>query len=136
MASATPHSAENNSPSSLTAIICDSCEDNGERPLLAALKETIRRLPHAVLVRTRCPFSQVWCHTRKTSAPRGAGQVVLVQRCTEARRPLGPAILVGPVATAEDVTVLTRWLESSSLAIDSLPPRLRRLQNTDHTNPN
>ncbi|MDA3630845.1 hypothetical protein OU415_35845 [Saccharopolyspora sp. WRP15-2] len=136
MASAEPHSAENNSLSGLTAIICDSCEDNGERPLLAALKETIRRLPHAVLVRTPCPFSQMWCHTRKISASRGAGQVVLVQRCTDTRRPLGPVIVVGPVETADDVALLTRWLETKPLAVASLPQRLRRLQNTEHTNPN
>ncbi|GAA2803801.1 hypothetical protein [Saccharopolyspora taberi] len=136
MATQARHSTENDSRSGLTAIVCDSCGDSGERPLLAALRETIRRLPHAVLLRTTCPLGRMWCHTRKISAPYGAGQVVLVQRCTDTRRPLGPVILVGPVETAEDVAELTRWLETRPLEVESLPRRLRRLQNAHRSNQN
>ncbi|MEV5539924.1 hypothetical protein AB0L13_24015 [Saccharopolyspora shandongensis] len=51
-----------------------------------------------------------------------------MQRCTSTRQPLGPTVLVGPVETAEDIAELTRWLETTPLAVDGLPQRLRRLQ--------
>lgn len=122
-------STENNSQTGFTAIFCDSCEESGELPLLDALRETIRRSPNGVLVRATCPLGRMWCHTRKISAPQATGQVVLVQRCTSStRRPLGPVILVGPVETGEDVAALTRWLETTPLAVDELPQRLRRIQ--------
>ncbi|MEV0089485.1 hypothetical protein [Saccharopolyspora sp. NPDC050642] len=121
-------STENNSQTGFTVIFCDSCGESGELPLLDALRETIRRSPNAVLVRAACPLDRMWCHARKASTPQATGQVVLVQRCTSTRQPLGPTILVGPVETAEDIAELTRWLETTPLAVDGLPQRLRRLQ--------
>ncbi|MEV0053117.1 hypothetical protein AB0H34_21735 [Saccharopolyspora shandongensis] len=50
---------------------------------------------------------------------------MLVQRCTSAHQPLGAVMLVGPVRTAEDLTALTRWLETTPENIDELPQRLR-----------
>ncbi|MEU5845322.1 hypothetical protein [Saccharopolyspora shandongensis] len=117
---------ENEAQTGFTAIFCGSCGESGELPLVAALRETVRRSPHGVLVRAACPLGHLWCHIRKTSTAHATGQVVLVQRCTSTRRPLGPIILVGPVETAEDIAELTRWLETTPATVDGLPQRLRR----------
>ncbi|MEV0704278.1 hypothetical protein AB0I53_41065 [Saccharopolyspora sp. NPDC050389] len=120
-----PHRrTESNPRTGFTVILCDSCEDDGQLPILAALRDTIRRCPNAVLVRANCPLGRLWCHTRKTTTLRAAGHLVLVQRCTIARQPLGAVMLVGPVRTAEDLTALTRWLETTPENIDELPQRL------------
>ncbi|CAM04064.1 hypothetical protein A8924_5182 [Saccharopolyspora erythraea NRRL 2338] len=50
---------------------------------------------------------------------------MLVQPCTSARKPLGAVMPVGPVHTAEDLTALTRWLETEPTTVDELPQRLR-----------
>lgn len=124
-------STENDSQTGFTVIVCDGCE-GGELPLLAVLRDTIRRSPNAVLVRARCPLGRLWCHARKISAPAESGHLVLVQRCTSTRRPLGPVIPVGPVETDEDLAALTRWLETTSLSTEDLPSRLRRIPSLRH----
>lgn len=129
------HSIEKGSHTGFTVVFCEDCEDgdcedNGELPILAVLRETIRRSPHGVLVRARCPLGRLWCHARRTSGP--AGRAVLVQPCTVGRRPLGTVIVVGPVRTADDLTALARWLESVPLAVTGLPPRLRQIANQRH----
>jgi hypothetical protein len=115
-----------------TVIACDDCTDDSELPVLAAFREMVRRCPHGVLVRANCPLVRLWCHTRKLSAPQATGPVVLVQRCTPARRPLGPVIAVGPLKTAEDLVTVTRWLETTPLTADGLPGRLRWTPNLQH----
>lgn len=124
------HSAEKDSHAGFTVVLCDDCEDDGELPILAVLRETIRRSSHGVLVRARCSLGRLWCHARKTSGP--AGRAVLVQPCTSSRTPLGTVILVGPVRTADDLAALARWLQSVPLTVTELPPRLCQIANQRH----
>ncbi|MCI2419797.1 hypothetical protein MOQ72_20325 [Saccharopolyspora sp. K220] len=113
-----------NSDTGFTVILCDSCGNNGQLPILGALRDTIRRCPNAVLVRAHCPLGRLWCHVEITSTPRTGGHLVLVQRCTGTREPVGAVMPVGPVRTTEDLTALTRWLETTPVSIDELPRRL------------
>ncbi|MGP4014783.1 hypothetical protein [Saccharopolyspora sp. 5N708] len=116
-----------------TVVLCDNCEHGGDLPVLSNLREVIRRCPHGVLIRARCPLGRLWCHTRKTAGP-SAGHVVLVQPCTSTRRPVGAVIPVGPVRSTEDLAALARWLESTPLSPAELPRRLREIPR--HTNSN
>ena len=106
-----------------TLIVCETCADAGPQDL-APLRETVRRSPHGVMVRVRCPLGTLFCHARKAVA--NAGRVVLVQPCTADRSPLGAAVVVGPVRTAADVAALVRWPEMTPIDEDTLPVRLRR----------
>jgi hypothetical protein len=121
----TPQSTRQHTNSGFTVALCDDCSNNGESSTLAVLQETVRRSTHAVLIRAHCPLRRLWCHTRKGA--RTAGHVVLVQRCTTSRKPLGAAIVVGPVRTADDITALAHWLESTPLTASELPARLRQI---------
>ena len=115
---------QEDAPTGFTVILCDTCGDR-ESPHLSSLRQTIRRTLHGMLVRVPCPFGQMWCHTRK--APGNGGPVLLVQPCTTDRRPLGPAILIGPVHTVEDFVSVARWLDTTPMDVDLLPSHLRRI---------
>lgn len=106
-----------------TAVICDTCADGGQD--LEPLRETVRRSPHGMLVRVHCPLGMVYCHAREAST--SAGRVVLVQPCTASRIPLGSAVIVGPVRTADDLAAVARWLETTPIDESALPARLRRI---------
>jgi hypothetical protein len=117
-----------NAPTGFTVVVCDTCDD--EPADLAVLRQTIRQSPHGMLVRAQCPLGRMWCHTRKTSGE--SGRVVLVQPCTTARAPLGAAIFVGPVCTADDLAAVARWLETSPTDAAALPPHLREILHPRH----
>ena len=104
-----------------TAVLCDDCQG---LPALDALRETVRRTPHGVLVRAPCQLGKLWCSTR-TKASGASGTVVLVQPCDVERRPTGPVIPVGPIRTRTDLAALTGWMTATPLTADSLPARLR-----------
>jgi hypothetical protein len=115
------------SKTGFTAVVCQACNTNPELPVMQTLREAVRRCPHGVLVSSTCPLGNLWCHTRNHN-PHTAGPTLVVQPCTTAtRQPVGPAILVGPLRTAEDLTALTRWLERQPSSHHGLPARLRRL---------
>ncbi|MER6987628.1 hypothetical protein ABT337_04880 [Saccharopolyspora hirsuta] len=116
-----------------TVVLCDSCEDGGELPVLAALREVIRRCPHGMLVRATCPLGRLWCHAGKVTGAL-SGHTLLVQRCTRSRSPVGEVMLVGPVRTAEDLAATARWLEPVPGDIDDLPRRLREIPRTSTSN--
>lgn len=105
-----------------TVIVCDTCADAGPQDL-APLRETVRRSPHGMMVRVHCPLGTLYCHARKAAA--NTGRVVLVQPCTVDRSPVGLAVVVAPVRTADDVAVLARWLETDPTDARALPVRLR-----------
>lgn len=114
--------SEHSPAAGFTVIVCDTCADGG-LPDIALLRETVRRSPHGMLVRAHCPLGTMLCHARKASA--NAGRVVLVQPCTTGRDPLGAAVIVGPVRTAEDLAALARWLKTTPVDVNTLPSRLR-----------
>jgi hypothetical protein len=52
------------------------------------------------------------------------GSLLLVQPCLTDRTPLGPAMWLGPVATAEDVAAVWHWLDVGGLRPSRLPAQL------------
>lgn len=129
MSRRTGNRAEENSPIGFTAILCGTC-DEGEPADLAVLRQTVRRTPHAMLVRAHCPLGQMWCQARST--PANAGRTLLVQPCTTGRVPVGSAILISPVRTVADLATVARWLETTPVDADALPPHLRQIQRPRH----
>jgi hypothetical protein len=112
---------EENAPTGFTVMLCDACGD-GEPPDLSSLRQTVRRTSHGMLVRVHCLLGRMWCRTREASGNRGV--VLLLQRCTTGRRPLGSAILVGPVRTVDDFAAVARWLDETPMDADLLPAHL------------
>ncbi|MBB3051527.1 hypothetical protein FHS23_002550 [Prauserella isguenensis] len=113
--------------SAFTVVLCDDCGGDEPAAALDALRDVVRRSPHAVLVRAHCPLGRLWCRARTKAHT--AGRVVLVQPCTTDRTPTGATVIVGPVRTAGDVAALTHWLESTPLTPGALPARLRQVEN-------
>ncbi|MDL5156985.1 hypothetical protein [Actinomycetospora termitidis] len=73
------------------------------------LRAAIRATPHGVLVRSGCLQG---CSTATTSA----GATVLVQPCDTHRRPVGPALVVGPLHEPADVAECCAWLRAGAPA--------------------
>ena len=117
-----------NPTTGFTAVVCHICSNDAELPVLQALRETIRRCPHGILLSAGCLLGQLWCHSGRNRTPRLAGPIVLVQPCTTTRQPVGPAIPVGPLRTAQDLAVLGSWLEQAPHDHNGLPARLREIR--------
>ncbi|SER34235.1 hypothetical protein SAMN05216188_110162 [Lentzea xinjiangensis] len=115
-----------NPAAGFTAAICGACSD-GEHDL-ELLREAVRRSTHGMLMRIDCPLGTMYCHGRKASA--SAGPVILVQPCTISRSPLGSAVIVGPVRTADDLAAVASWLGTTPIDGSGLPPRLRMIQHS------
>lgn len=120
---------DGHAPVGFTVVVCDTCDDEAPADL-AVLRRTVRRTPHGMLVRARCALGRMWCHTRNSSG--NGGRAVLVQPCTTGRSPLGAAILIGPVRTADDLATVAQWLESTPMDATVLPPHLRRIPHPRH----
>lgn len=71
------------------------------------LRAAIRETPHGMLVRSGCLQG---CSTSTSSA----GSTVLVQPCDVHRRPLGPALVIGPLHEAADVSECCAWLRAGA----------------------
>jgi hypothetical protein len=111
-------------PSGFTAVVCRSAAcgrgDSGTvaEELFAALRDTVRRTRHGVLVSSGCLIGPSACRTR-APAP-----FVLVQPCDPERRPRGSAVHVGPLRTRADVETLVTWLRDGRLDAGLLPAHL------------
>lgn len=125
-------STERHAQTGYTAVVCDTCEQEGRPPLLDELGKAIRCCPHGVLVRAPCQLGALWCHARKTSR-RTTGPMLLVQPCDTQRRPLGAVLTIGPIQTAEDLRAVTLWLQSSPTSPRGLPARVH--QTLSHQGP-
>jgi hypothetical protein len=93
---------------------------------VAGLRECVRRNRHGVLVSAGCLLGRLGCHALGVSGRR-AGALVVVQRCSPDRAPIGPALWIGPLSTVEDVATVCRWLDAGDLTSTNLPARLRFL---------
>jgi len=88
-----------------TVVVCAACAPDGGSATLDALRATVRRSPHGMLITAGCPWTR---HSCGGSHP--GGVTVVVQPCNVDRRPDGPARRLGPVG-AGDVRAVCRWLE-------------------------
>jgi hypothetical protein len=109
-----------------TAIVCrdPDCARPHSEALVVGLRECVRRNRHGVLVSAGCLLGRLGCHALGVSGRR-AGTLVVVQRCSPDRTPIGPALWIGPVSTAEDVATVCHWLDAGDLTSTALPARLR-----------
>lgn len=97
-----------------TVLVCQAtaCEAGGDPRLLDALRDTIRRCTHGVLVRTGCLLGLSTCRPRWLRPQANtSGTVIVVQPCGADRVPHGIPIRVGPVRNDRDTRVLCAWLE-------------------------
>ncbi|WP_019873529.1 hypothetical protein [Sporichthya polymorpha] len=102
-----------------TVVVCQSDGCRSGLGLMPALRALVRATPHAVLVSSGCTVGTLTCRSRVP------GPVVLVQPCDEQRRPVGPAVHVGPLRTRSDVADLIAWLRTGDLDPADLPWWLR-----------
>ncbi|HVL83869.1 MAG TPA: hypothetical protein VM367_06200 [Pseudonocardia sp.] len=90
--------------------------------LVDAVRAVVRAGRYGVLVTAGCTLGPSACRLRPT-AP-----VLLVQPCNQARRPVAPAVRVGPLRTDGDVAAVARWLGEGDLDPALLPAHLTELQ--------
>ena len=112
-----------------TVVVCQAaaCEAGGDPGLLDALRETIRRCPHGVLVRSGCVLGQVTCRPRWLQPHADtSGTIVIVAPCGTDRAPRGLPVRVGPLRHPDDTRALCGWLERGDWCLASLGiPRAR-----------
>jgi hypothetical protein len=97
-----------------TVAVCQApaCDTGGDPGLLDVLRDTVRRCPHGVLVRTGCMLGLSACRPRWLRPhPGTAGTMVVVQPCGLDRVPHGSPVCVGPVRDPGDTRLLRAWLE-------------------------
>ena len=104
-----------------TVVLCAACRTHGDADVMAALRATVRRCRHGILVSSACMFGPLTCASR----PHGPGSMVLFQPCSSDRTPSGPTRWIGPVNDVDDVTELCSWLELGQWDYGILPARLR-----------
>ena len=103
-----------------TAIVCTApgCRSSLSAELLADLRAAVRGSRRGVLVVSGCTLGAVACRLRPP-AP-----LVVLQPCDVQRRPVGPAVRVGPLRSRDDVAELARWLARARFDVDDLPAHL------------
>jgi hypothetical protein len=117
--------AEHGSAAGFTVVFCSRPECASGLPIRERLGAVVRQCPHGVLIGSPCPLGPAGCSVRDGRAD--AGPVVVVQPCTGAeRRPLGPALRLGPLCDEADLQQLCRWL--FAVAGESSRPRRRSVR--------
>ncbi len=105
-----------------TVALCRSCRTQSGLAVLEALRATIRRCDHGVLVTTGCVLGMVTCPARV----HGPGVMVVLQPCSIDRVPSEPAHWIGPINDENDVCVLCEWVQRGEWDCRALPARLCR----------
>jgi hypothetical protein len=103
-----------------TVVVCQAtaCEAGADPGLLDALRETIRRCPHGVLLRSGCMLGPVTCRPRWLHPHADtSGAIVIVQPCGTDRAPQGIPVRVGPLRHPGDTHALCTWLERGVLVV-------------------
>ncbi|MFJ4873176.1 hypothetical protein [Streptomyces sp. NPDC088757] len=104
-------------PRPYTLISCAPCGERAGEAIVGRLRRAVRECPHGLMVSTRCLGHLLDC-----SAGRGAHLVV--QPCTEDRRPSGAAVPLGPVESAADAEEVRTWLAAGMPDVAALPVSL------------
>jgi len=107
-----------------TVVLCtaSACRTALHAPLMSALRAVVRSSTHGMLVTTGCRLGPLACRTREH------GPMLLVQACDRQRRPVGCAVLVGPVRVEADVAAVEAWLRDGRFDPALLPEHLRTAQ--------
>ncbi len=105
-----------------TVALCRSCRAQVGLEVVEALRATIRRCDHGVLVVTECMLGVLSCGTPIQSP----GVMVLLQPCSIDRFPSGPPHWIGPINDNNDVSVVCDWVQRGEWNCRALPARLRR----------
>lgn len=106
-----------------TVAVCASCVGEPEFDVLAELRATIRRCPHAVLATTGCLRGPLSCQANR----HGRGVMIIVQPCTVDRTPDGPTLWIGPICNRTDLRTVRRWIEDGRWDLRTLPDWLNTL---------
>jgi hypothetical protein len=85
---------------------------------MSALRAVVRSSTHGVLVTAGCRLGPLACRTREH------GPLLMVQPCDVDRRPVGCAVLVGPVRAGGDVAAVEAWLRGGRYDPALLPVHL------------
>jgi hypothetical protein len=109
-----------------TAVVChgQACRQQHGESVVNGLRECVRRGRNGVLLSTGCLLGRLGCHTL-SSSNRPQGALLVIQPCTESRAPAGPALWIGPLADADDIVTVSRWLAKGELHPIGLPSHLR-----------
>ena len=106
-----------------TVVACAAVPCRGEPAddLRAVLRDCVAGSALGVLVVAGCTMGPTGCGLRPP------GPVVVVQPCDAERRPMGAAVRIGPVRSAEDVDAVRDWLRAARFDPAALPARLTAL---------
>ena len=112
-----------------TAVVCrgTACGTEHGDTAVRVLGECVRHHPHAMLISMGCLLGRIGCRALTTNGQRRAGSLLAVQPCRADRSPVGPAVWIGPLASAEDVAEVCQWLYAGDLRPIALPARLHWL---------
>ncbi len=110
----------NGAAAGYTAVLCAElpCRTEDFPDTAAALRECVRTSQHGVLVTAGCTAGAPGCRLRRP------GPLLLVQPCDAERRPVGPAVRVGPVTGPEDISAIEEWMRDPRLDSAPLPAHL------------
>lgn len=138
-AAALPRPSRQSAPPELgwTVIACtgSGCCSTLGATALDRLGAVVRTSRHAILVSAPCPFGSAACPAAGGYAF-GKGVTLIVQRCTvDPRRPIGSAVIVGPVRTDAEIDLVCRWMALGELDPRALPERLRRVGSAGKAGP-
>ncbi|MGQ0630754.1 MAG: hypothetical protein ACT4P1_06895 [Sporichthyaceae bacterium] len=109
-----------------TVVVCTGarCADSWGGSIVRDLAATVRESWQGVLVSSGCPLPGM-CAGRSDRVLRTPGPIVFVQPChPDTRRPLGDALLIGPLRNRSELSSVQAWLRSGTLDAAQLPPRL------------
>lgn len=110
-------------PEGYTVVACGASPCRGPRTskIQEVLSSCVQTSGHGLLVTAGCTLGGLACRSRP------AGELVLLQPCDADRRPIGAAVMIGPLRTADDLVVLRDWILAGRFEAADLPARLTAL---------